>query len=126
MPFFTSGTNSGKSKIANELYLLNTSLATMENLASSISESERTFELDLKALIYMLQELYGSLDSTFYETLKDMQTVTSLFVYLMLPQNARTLGLEKDYTKESRIEYVNLLNAYKDTLDKLSQGLVQF
>lgn len=94
MPFFTSGTNSGKSEIANELYLLNTSLATIENLASSISESERTFELDLKALIYMLQELYGSLDSTFYETLKDMQTVTSLFVYLMLPQNARTLGLE--------------------------------
>lgn len=126
MPFFTLGTDSGKRRVTNQLSLLNTSLAATENLANSISESERAFELDLKALIYMLQELYGNLDDTFYESIKDMQTATSIFLYLMLPQNTRTLKLERDYAKQVNIEYADLLDAYKDTIDKLSQGLLQF
>lgn len=126
MPFFSLGTDSGKRKVTNQLSILNTSLAATENLENSISESERAFELDLKALIYMLQELYGSLDGTFYESIKDMQTATSIFLYLMLPQNAQIMKMERDYTKQVNIEYADLLDAYKDTIDRLSQGLLQF
>lgn len=126
MPFFTSGTDSGRRKINNQLSLLNTKLAATENLTASISESERAFELDLKALISMMQELYGNLNGTFYETIKDMQSVTSIFLFLMLPQNARTLKLERDYTKEISIEYADLLDTFKDTINRISQGLLQF
>jgi hypothetical protein len=126
MPFFTSGTDSGKRKANNQLSLLNTRLAATENLMASISESERAFELDLKMLILMMQELYGNLDGTFYETIKDMQSVDSIFLYIMLPQNARTLKLERDYAREINIEYADLLDTFKDTLDSLSKGLLQF
>lgn len=126
MPFFTSGTDSGRRKVNNQLSLLNTHVAATENLLSSLSESERVFELDLRTLILMMWELYGDLDGTFHETINDMQSVANIFLYLMLPQNTRTLKLEREYKREFNVEYADQLDTFKDTLNRLSQGLLQF
>ena len=126
MLFFTSGTDSGRKIINNQISLLNTRLAATENLIDSIHESERAYELDLKTLISMMTELYGNLDGTFYETINDMRIVIVIITFLMLPQNAQTLKLERDYTRETNIEYADSLEAFRDTLEKLSHGTLKF
>ena len=126
MPFFTSGTDSGRRRTANQLSLLNTHLAATENLTGSLSESERAYELDLKTLIFMTQNLYGNLDDTFFETIRDMQSITGIFLYLISPQNARTQKLERDYTREINVDYADLLDTFRDTLDRISHGSLQF